>query len=134
MEISALSSQDLLGNLNSATAPQETEAASTEEETTSEAQSDEDSVEVSEEAELLNQLQGALPTLLTAETDASLLGTIGGSQDSSNSDINSLLQTATFASSDAQLATLDLSGNSEAANPEADAALAQNNSLLNILG
>ncbi len=124
MEINGLSSQSLLNSL----APT-TSASSNTEDSNAQGDGENDSVSISEEAELLDQLESALPTLINAETTTSLLGTLSGGDEGANSLLN-LSNAQALAQAQAELSGGDAEQALASAPNEAD----NNQNLLSLLG
>lgn len=124
MEISGLSSQSLLNSLTPTNS-----ASSNTEESSAQADNESDSVSISEEAELLDQLESALPTLINAETTTSLLGTLGGGDEGTNSLLN-LSNAQALAEAQAELS----GGDAEQALASAPNQADNNQNLLSLLG
>lgn len=124
MEISGLSSQSLLNSLAPAT-----NTSSTTSNSADTSDSDNDSVAISEEAELLDQLESAMPSLISAETTTSLLGTLSGGDEGANS-LLSLSNAQALAQAQAELS----GGDAEQALASAPTATDNNQNLLSLLG
>ncbi|CAM2005218.1 hypothetical protein [Acanthopleuribacter pedis] len=90
MELNGLSSQSQ-SLLNSLAAGGTDQTAQTDsEETTTVTQPEADSVEISEEAEALDQLDSALPSLIAADNATSILSTINNGESSGTTNLLNL--------------------------------------------